>query len=138
MWKDTLALVTALVVFGCAEAPTEARSATDEGAFRSTPNSLTAGGQVLRVAIPDVGVALDPDEVLVATGRTGSVDFSECDGNVVTAARYAVFLRGRNESYHKVHFSTDVEAGTKMSKFNNLTSCVIGGIQYQVYEVETQ
>ena len=69
MLKDTLVLVAALAVLGCADAPTEVGSATEAGAFRSMPAfAATAGGQVLYVVIPDAGGALPPNMLLVATG----------------------------------------------------------------------
>lgn len=139
MRKDTLALVAAIGVLSCAEAPTEVGRSNEERLVYSTPSlAVTAAGQILQVAIPNAGNSLAPWTVLVATGRAESVDISECDGNSVTVARYAVLTGARGESYRKVHFSTDVEAGTKMSEFNPLTSCLMGGMQYNVYEVETQ
>lgn len=139
MWKDMLVLMAAVAVVGCSDAPTEIGTATGQRALHTNPAfAATAGGQALYVAIPDVGAGLLPDEVLVATGHIGPVDFSECDGNSVTVARYAVLTGTGNQSYSKVHFSTNVEPGTTMSKFSFMTSCFIGGTQYQVYQVETQ
>ena len=139
MLRGLRILVAIVAVLGCADAPTEARGATEMGVFRSmTTVSATPSGQILQVAIPDVGAVLLPDEVLVATGRSGSVDISDCDGNMLTAARYAVLTSARSTSHNKVHLSTDVEAGTKMSRLQHLASCTIGGTAYEVYQVETQ
>jgi len=129
MLKRLLLLLAIVSVLGCVDAPTEGSSAIEAEAFRPMPTFVaTGGGQFLYVVIPDIGAGLTPDEQLIATGRTGSVDINECDGNPVTAARYAALTgAGREGGYSKMHFSTDVGAGTKMSKLQPVTTCFSAG-----------
>lgn len=91
-----------------------------------------------RVAIPDIGSGLVHDQVVVTTGRTGNVEFFQCQGLFPTAARYGVLTAQIQEHYDKHHWATDPGNGVRVSGFAGNGSCTVGDTTYYVYDVFVQ